>query len=143
MPLALTFVRCVARALTALLVDSQIGDIFFGAPQHAKLHGTDHDGDYCVPGPARVIAKPLSDRANLTQLEIKARHQGGDAAVPFSPGNGQLFNSAIGVFELGDTRFDDGLELAVVQVAPLPRGPAIDVGSLGGISWIRAHLAPL
>ena len=76
----------------------------------------------------------------MQQFDDKARHQGGDTAVTLSPGNDQLFDGPIAVFELGNTGFDEGLELAGVQVAPLPFSPAVDVGSLGGICGVAPYL---
>ena len=35
--------------------------------------------------------------------------------------------------------FDGGLELARVQVAPLPLGPAVDLGSLGCVCGVSPH----
>lgn len=54
----------------------------------------------------------------------------------------QLFNRAVVVFELRYTGFDNGLELACVQVTPLALTPTIDVGSLGGTRWVRTRLPP-
>ncbi len=45
-------------------------------------------------------------------------------AVALSPGNGQFFNGAVAVFELGHTGLDNGLELTCVQVLPLTLAPA-------------------
>lgn len=58
-------------------------------------------------------------------------------ADAIGPLHRQLFNRAVVVFELRYTGFDNGLELACVQVTPLALTPAIDVGSLGGARWVR------
>jgi hypothetical protein len=126
--------------LGTLLIDSEIGDFFLGTTQHAALHGTNHDGVDRAPGQSRKGTNALGGRTGLQQLDDKARHQGGDTAVTLSPGNDQLFDAAVAVFELGSTGFDEGLELAGVQVVPLPLSPAVDVGSLGGICGVSPHL---
>lgn len=64
-------------------------------------------------------------------------------ADAIGPLHHQLFNRAVVVFELRYTGFDNGLELACVQVTPLALTPTIDVGSLGGTRWVRTRLPPL
>jgi len=92
-----------------------------------------------VPQDNRVSAHTAW--TGLEQFDNKTGHQGGDAAIAFSPGNGQLFNTAIAVLELGHTRFDDGLKLAGIQVSPLAFAPAVDVRSLGVVGGVSPHLA--
>lgn len=61
-------------------------------------------------------------------------------ADAIGPLHHQLFNRAVVVFELRYTGFDNGLELACVQVTPLALTPTIDVGPLGGACWVRPRL---
>ena len=78
------------------------------------------------------MAPALNRRTGLKELDNKSGHQGGEAAVALCPGHNQLFDGPVTVFELRNTGFDEGLELAGVQVPPFPLSPAVDVRSLGG-----------
>ena len=123
-----------------LLIDAKVRDLFFSAPQHASLHGADHDGVDRAPGQSGESAYGLRRGTGLKQFDDKPCHQGRNPAITLSPWNGQLFDCAVAVFELGHAGFDDGLELACVQVTPLTFAPTVDVRSLGRISGVCPHL---
>ena len=127
----------------AFLIQPKMGNIFFGATQHASFHSAHHDAVDGAPGEPREIANALGGGADLQQLDHKGFHQQGDPTVAFSPWHGQLFDGAVAVFELGDACFDECLKLASVQVPPLAFGPTVDVGSLGGIRGVSPHLASM
>ena len=129
--------------LGTLLIDTKVGNLFLGAPQHASLHGADHDGIDRAPGQSCERAYGLGGGTGLKQFDDKASHHGGDPAVALGPWHGQLFDSAVAVFELGDTCFDDRLELACIEVSPLALAPTVNVCSLGRVRWVRPHLALL
>lgn len=93
----------------------EIGDFFFGTTQHAALHGTDHDGVDRAPDSRVRVQNALGSRTGLQQLDDKARHQVGDTGCNAQPvERDQLFDGPVAVFELGNTGFDEGLELAGV-----------------------------
>ena len=123
-----------------LLVNAQIRNFLLCAAQHASFHGADHDAVDRAPGKARQSAHALGRRTDLKQLDHKAGHQGGDAAVALGPGHSQLFDSAVAVLELGHACLDEGFKLAGIQVSPLAFAPAVDMGSLGGVRGVRPHL---
>ena len=129
--------------LRALLIYAKVGNLFLGAPQHAPIHCADHDGIDRAPGQSCERTYSLRGGTGLQQFDDKPRQQCGDPAVAFGPRYTQLLDCAIAVFELGHTRFDDGLELACVQVAPLALAPSIDMGSLGRVRGVRPDLALL
>ncbi len=129
--------------LGTLLVQPQMGDVVFSAPQHAALDRTHHDVVDGAPRKPRESAHALGGGTDLQQFDDKGFHQQGDAAVAFRPGHGQFFDSAVAVFELGDARFDQGLKLAGVQMPPLALSPTVDVSSPGSVRGIRPHLALL
>ena len=124
-------------------INPKMGYRFLVAAQHASFHSAHHDVVDGTPGKSRERAHPFGGGANLQQLDYKSFHQQGDPAVAVSPGNGQLFDCAVAVFELWYTRFDEGLKLASVQVSPPAFGPAIDVGSFAGVRGVSPHLAGL
>jgi hypothetical protein len=126
-----------------LLIDAEVRNLFFGTTQHAAFHGTDHDSVDRTPGQSCERADSLGGRAGLKQLDNKAGHQCGDAAVTLRPGHHQFLDRAVTVFELGNACLDEGLKLAGIKVTPLALAPPIDVGPLGRISGITPHLALL
>src|SRR3989338_5250351 len=110
-----------------LLIQPQMGDIFFAAAQHASFHSTYHDAVDGAPGQPRKFANALSGGASLQQFDHKGFHQEGDAAVELGPWHGQFFDGTVAVFELGYTRLDECLKLAGIQMPPLALSPAVDV----------------
>jgi len=91
----------------------------------------------------RPGCRSIASWAGLKQLDNEPGHHCGDPAVAFCPGHRQFFDCAVAVLELGDSGFDDGLELASIEVSPLALAPAIDVCPLGCVCWVSPHLALL
>ena len=129
--------------LRALLIDAKVRNLFLGTSQHSALHGANHDGIDRTPGQPGERADGLGGGTCLQQFDNEGRHQRGDPAVTLSPRHCQFFDRSVVIFELGNPRLDDGLELAGVQVTPLAFGPAIDVSPLGGVGGVAPNLTLL
>ena len=129
--------------LRALLVDTNVRNLFLGTSQHSTLHSTDHDGIDRTPGQTSERANSLGSGTGLKQFDNEGRHQCGDTAVTLGPRHCQFFDSAVTEFELGNACLDDGLELTSVQVTPLALAPAIDMRPLGGVGGVAPNLTLL
>src|SRR4030066_2308683 len=126
-----------------LLIQPKMGDSFFAAAQHASFHSTYHDAVDAAPGQPREVAYALSGGGSFQEFDPKGFHQEGDAAVALGPWHGQFFDGAVAVFELGDTRLDECLKLAGIQMPPLALSPAVDVSPLRAVRRIRPYLTCL
>ena len=126
--------------LGALLVDTQVGNLLLGTPQHASLYSADHDRVYRAPGQPREFAYGLSGGAGLKQLNDEPGHHVGHSAVALGPRHRQLLNRAVAVFELGHPGLDKGFKLTGIKMTPLTFAPTIDVRPFGGIRRVCPYL---
>jgi len=83
-----------------------------------------------IPGDADKGAGSLHGLARLEDVDHKPLHEKSEAAVGLRPRNLDLHHSVLGALDPRDTGMDERVELAGVEMPPLPLGRMVVAGQL-------------